>query len=74
MSKEIGGFAETMTGLINTFNELSAESHEITTSLDSLKDQSTAVKTSYAEMLSMTNKLRGAMQELTVLSQNKQTV
>jgi iron only hydrogenase large subunit-like protein len=71
MSREIGGFAETMTGLINTFNELSAESHEITNSLDSLKDQSAAVKTSYTEMLSMTNKLRDAMQELTLLSQNK---
>jgi iron only hydrogenase large subunit-like protein/uncharacterized protein YoxC len=69
MSKEIKGFAETMTGLIKTFNELSSESYEITTSLGSLKDQSAAVRTSYTEMLSMTDKLRDAMHELTVLSQ-----
>ncbi|MDR2942907.1 MAG: methyl-accepting chemotaxis protein [Treponema sp.] len=74
MSKEIKGFAETMTGLINTFNELSAESYDITTSLGSLRDQSAAVRTSYSEMLTMTDKLRDAMHELTALSQNKQAV
>jgi iron only hydrogenase large subunit-like protein/uncharacterized protein YoxC len=74
MSKEINGFAETMTNLINTFNELSAESHDITTSLNSLRDQSSAVRTSYTEMLSMTDKLSNAMEELTVLSQNKPSV
>jgi iron only hydrogenase large subunit-like protein/uncharacterized protein YoxC len=69
MSKEINGFAETMTNLINTFNELSAESLDITNSLDSLRDQSAAVRSSYTEMLSMTDKLRDAMHELTALSQ-----
>jgi len=69
ISKEIKGFAETMTSLINTFNELSAESQDITVSLDSLRDQSAAVRTGYTEMLAMTDKLRNAMQELTVLSQ-----
>jgi methyl-accepting chemotaxis protein len=68
MSKEINDFAQTMTGLISTFNELSAESSEITSALDSLKDQSNAVKTVYAEMLGMTDKLRNAMLELTQLS------
>jgi len=68
MSKEIKGFAETMTGLINTFNELSAESQDITTSLDSLKNQSAAVKTNYTEILSMTDKLSDTMHELTKLS------
>jgi methyl-accepting chemotaxis protein len=68
MSKEINDFAETMTGLINTFNELSAESGEITIALDSLRDQSNAVKTVYAQMLSMTDNLRNAMLELTHLS------
>ena len=69
MSREIKGFAETMTSLINTFNQLSAESQDITASLDSLKGQSAAVKTDYTEMLTMTDKLRDAMQELTALSQ-----
>jgi iron only hydrogenase large subunit-like protein/ABC-type transporter Mla subunit MlaD len=68
MSKEINGFAETMTGLISTFNELSAESGEIIAALDSMRDQSNAVKTTYAQMLSMTDKLRNAMLELTNLS------
>ena len=68
MSKEISGFAQTMRGLIDTFNELSAESSEITSALESLKDQSSAVKTGYAQMLSMTDKLRTAMIDLTSLS------
>jgi methyl-accepting chemotaxis protein len=68
MSKEINGFAETMTGLIATFNELSAESSEIIAELDSLRDQSNSVKTVYGQMLSMTDKLRNAMLELTTLS------
>jgi len=65
MSKEINGFAETMTDLINTFNLLSSESGGITTSLDSLQKQSVAVKTGYTEILSMTEKLHGAMAEMT---------
>jgi methyl-accepting chemotaxis protein len=69
MSKEINGFAQTMTGLINTFNELSTESQVITNSLGSLKEQSAAVRSSYGEMLALTDKLRDAMKELTVLSQ-----
>jgi iron only hydrogenase large subunit-like protein/polyhydroxyalkanoate synthesis regulator phasin len=68
MSREIRGFAETMNGLINTFNELSAESSEIIAALDSLKDQSNAVKTVYGQMLTMTDNLRNAMLELTQLS------
>ena len=68
MSREINGFAETMTGLISTFNELSSESSDIIAALDSMRDQSNAVKTTYAQMLTMTDKLRTAMQELTQLS------
>ncbi|MDR1837044.1 MAG: methyl-accepting chemotaxis protein [Treponema sp.] len=70
ISREIDGFAETMSGLIDTFNELSSESGEIITALDGLREQSAAVKKGYAQMLSMTDKLRGAMLELTVLSAN----
>ena len=72
MSKEISSFAETMSGLINTFGELSTESSVITGALDSLNCQSEMVKTDYAEILSMTEKLRKAMHELTVLSGAKQ--
>ncbi|MDR0473011.1 MAG: methyl-accepting chemotaxis protein [Treponema sp.] len=71
MSKEINGFAETMTSLINTFTELSAESGEITTALDSLQNQSTAVKTGYAEILSMTKKMHSTMSEMTSILKDK---
>jgi len=71
MSKEIGSFAETMSGLINIFGELSAESSEITAALDSLNAQSEMVKTDYTEILSMTDKLHGAMVDLNMLSMKK---
>jgi len=71
MSKEIGSFAETMSSLINTFGELSAESGEITAALDSLHGQSDMVKTDYAEILSMTEKLSEAMVDLNMLSKKK---
>jgi len=71
MAKEISGFAETMSGLINTFSELSGHSDAITTALDSLQSQSEMVKTDYGEILSMTEKLRMAMYELTMLSKKK---
>jgi ABC-type transporter Mla subunit MlaD len=68
MSREIDGFAETMNSLIDTFNELSAESSEIIAALDSLREQSSSVKTGYAQMLTMTDKLQEAMHELSSLS------
>ncbi len=68
MSKEISGFAETMSVFMNTFNELSAKSGNITASLVSLKEQSSAVKTSYAQMIEMTNKLAKALKDLSDLS------
>jgi len=68
MSKEISGFAETMSVFMNTFNELSAKSENITASLVSLKEQSSAVKTSYAQMIEMTDKLAKALKDLSELS------
>jgi methyl-accepting chemotaxis protein len=68
MSKEISGFAETMSVFMNTFNELSAKSGNITASLVSLKEQSSAVKTSYAQMIEMTDKLAKALKDLSDLS------
>jgi iron only hydrogenase large subunit-like protein/uncharacterized protein YoxC len=73
MSKEINGFAETMTGLITTFSELSAESGDITAALDTLQNQSSVVKTGYAEILSMTDKLQSAMADMTALLESKLT-
>jgi hypothetical protein len=60
-----------MTGLINTLSELSAESDEITATLGSLRSQSALVKDSYAEILSMTSKLRTMMLNLSTLSENR---
>jgi len=73
MSKEIDSFAETMTDLINSFNELSAQSGEITVALGSLRDQSDMVKTDYNEILSMTEKLSSAMHALAELSAGRTT-
>jgi methyl-accepting chemotaxis protein len=68
MSKEINGFAGTMSSFINTFRELSTQNVDITSSLVSLKEQSSAVKTSYAQMFEMTEKLASAMHDLSALS------
>jgi methyl-accepting chemotaxis protein len=68
MSREINGFAKTMSAFIDTFKELSAKSVDITASLVSLKEQSSAVKQSYAQMFEMTEKLAGAMRDLSALS------
>jgi len=68
ISEKIDGFADTMTGLINTLGELSAGSSEITGSLSSLRDITSSVKASYSEMLSLTNKLLENTKELSVLS------
>jgi methyl-accepting chemotaxis protein len=72
MSGEINGVAAAMTELINTFGELSAGSTEIITALTGLRELSSSVKASYAEMLSMTDKLRGAMNELARVSEENQ--
>jgi methyl-accepting chemotaxis protein len=74
MSKEIGGFAQTITTLINTFDELSSESIGITSSLESLKEQSTRVKTGYGEMLALTDRLLSTMSELSSLAKDKPAV
>jgi transposase-like protein len=71
MSREISSFADTMNNLINTFHEMSSESGEITTSLNSLRDISAIVKTDYDKMISMTNKLRDSMHELASIADKK---
>jgi methyl-accepting chemotaxis protein len=68
MSGEINGFAVTMTELINTFGELSAGSSEITAALATLKDLTSSIKTDYVDVLSTTDKLRNAMENLVQIS------
>jgi len=71
MSKEINSFADIMNNLINTFNELSAESGEITNALNTLCEISKTVKVDYDKMLSMTNQLRDSMHELASIADRK---
>jgi len=71
MSKEISSFAETMNSLISTFNELSAESGEITNALCDLRDFSSAVKNDYDKMLTMTTELRDSMHKLASIADSK---
>jgi iron only hydrogenase large subunit-like protein/ABC-type transporter Mla subunit MlaD len=71
MSKEINGFAETMTNLINTLSELSSGSDEVTSALKHLRKQSGKMKTSYAEIEEKTEQLHKAMVELIMLSGQK---
>ena len=73
MSEEINSFAGTMTGLINTFSELSESSSEITATLAKLRDLTSVIGTSYEEVLSMTGKLRKAMVDLADISSRKNT-
>jgi len=68
MSTEINGFAGTMTGLIDTLGKLSAESSEITASLESLKGNSLTVKKDYGQMLSLTDRLRYDINFLAAMS------
>jgi len=74
MSKEINDFADTMKNLINTFNELSAESGEITSSLGHLRDLSSGVKKDYNKMLTMTDQLRDAIHELAEIAKRKDSI
>jgi len=69
MADEINGFADTMTGLIGTLGELSSGSTEITSSLASLRDLTSAIKTGYGEMLSMTDNLQKNIRKLSAITQ-----
>jgi methyl-accepting chemotaxis protein len=68
MSSEINGFAITMSDLINTFGELSAGGSEITSTLTTLKELTASIKTDYHEVLSTTDRLRDAMENLVRIS------
>ena len=68
MSEEIHDIAGTMAELIDTLGELSAKSTDITSSLETLKEHSNIVKTDYASMLSLTDKLRYDINMLAAMS------
>ncbi|GHU47735.1 hypothetical protein FACS1894200_03580 [Spirochaetia bacterium] len=74
MAALINGFAQTMAALIATFSKLAEQSNEIIKALDALKSQNVTVKTNYGQMLSMINKLRDAMYELTALTGKRRTI
>jgi iron only hydrogenase large subunit-like protein/ABC-type transporter Mla subunit MlaD len=69
MSKEINGFAGTMTELIHTLTELSSGSSEITATLATLHEVTAAIKTSYSEVMEITAKLRKAVEDLETISE-----
>jgi PAS domain S-box-containing protein len=73
ISKEINGFAETITKLIVTYNKLASESNEITVALNKLKVQSETVKNGYGEILAMTSDLNTTMGEMAELSEQNST-
>ena len=68
MSDGINGFAGTMTELIDMLNELSSESSGITHAFENLQNNSSTVKTDYAQMLSLTDKLRYDINFLAAMS------
>ena len=68
MADEINSFATVMSELIDTLSELSAKSSDITVSLDTLKEHSSSVKTDYAQMLSLTDKIRYDINFLAAMS------
>lgn len=64
MAGEVGGFADIMTELINTFSELSSGGAEITIALGDLKNLSMIVKDAYGDLLDMAHRLRSTMTDL----------
>ena len=68
MANEISGFVTTMTELIDTLGKVTDDSSSITTSLNGLRSKSSAVKTDYSEILSLTDKLRYDINFLAAMS------
>ena len=69
MSEEISGFASTMTELIDTLSQLSLGSTEITGALSTLRELGESIKSSNAEVLSMTDNLRSGLEDLARVSE-----
>ena len=64
ISRDISAFSKIMGDIINSFNTMSQESHEITMAFKHLKEQSSAFKEGYFEMLAMTDKLASALNDI----------
>jgi len=64
MSAEIHDLANTMTEMITTLGDLSHRSTDVTGSLMGLRDQSSEVKSGYAEMITKANNLLEDMNKL----------
>jgi methyl-accepting chemotaxis protein len=69
MSGEINDIAKTMTEMIGTMSELSAGSHTITSTLKNVQEHSSEIKTTYADMISKTNRLLDEMNDLTKMTE-----
>jgi iron only hydrogenase large subunit-like protein/uncharacterized coiled-coil DUF342 family protein len=68
MAKEINGFANTMTELINSLGELSIGSREITAALVLLRENAEAIKEGYHNMMNKTHDLEMSMKMITQMS------
>ena len=68
MATQINDFAVVMSELIDTLTELSSKSYGITDSLNHLKSNSVSVKTDYAQMLQLTDKIRYDVNFLAAMS------
>ena len=66
ISREISNFAQIILDIINTFNKLSGESHEITTAFNNLKEQSAAFKAGYFQMAAVTDKLASTVNDIAI--------
>jgi len=64
ISKEINIFAEVIGDIINTFNKLSDESHEIAVVFKNLKEQTASFKTGYSHMVTINKQLVSTMNDL----------
>jgi PAS domain-containing protein len=64
ISKEISSFAQTIVDITNTFNRLAGESREITLAFVNLKEQGSAFKAGYFQMVAITEKLASTVNEI----------
>jgi iron only hydrogenase large subunit-like protein/uncharacterized coiled-coil DUF342 family protein len=71
MTKEINGFANTMTELINSLGELSIGSREITAALVQLREHAEAIKTGYHDMMSKTRALEESMELIATMKEEE---
>ena len=64
ISMDIDYFSKNMAEIIGIFNKMSGESHEVTVAFRNLKEQSSAFKEGYFQMLSVTEELAATMNDI----------